>query len=73
MVVSCCICPNKYVPRGGISFHRLPAIVTHIDEQALAYSKERRETWLRLMRMQDMGEKEMSHLRVCSAHFDEGR
>ena len=73
-MVNCCSvfgCSNRSDREKDRSFHRLPKIITHLDEQTKEYSTERRSKWLSNIRRADLDGKKF--VWVCSDHFVTGK
>ena len=73
-MVNCCSvfgCSNRSDREKDHSFHRLPKIITHLDEQTKEYSTERRSKWLSNIRRADLDGKKF--VWVCSDHFVTGK
>ena len=73
-MVNCCTVfgsSNRSDREKDRSFHRLPKIITHLDEQTKEYSTERRSKWLSNIRRADLDRKKFAWL--CSDHFVTGK
>ena len=73
-MVNCCSvfgCSNRSDREKDRSFHRLPKIITHLDQQTKEYSTERRNKWLSNIRRADLEGKKF--VWVCSDHFITGK
>ena len=57
----------------GISFYRLPAIISHQGDRAQELSQKRRGLWLARIHRGDLGPEKYSNTRVCSRHFVSGK
>ena len=75
MVSFCAIvgCSKRIGRDKGISFFRLPKVITHQGEEAKALSEERRNTWLARISRADLSMEKQKNTRVCSDHFVSGK
>ena len=64
-------CPNRSDRVKDRFFHRLPKIITHLDEETKEYSVERRSKWLSNIRRTDLAGDKL--VWVCSNHFVTGK
>jgi hypothetical protein len=60
-------CGKRSNRDSGISFYRLPAIITHQGDKTKELSEKRRRLWLARIHRGDF--KPSDHSRVCSTHF----
>ena len=74
MVVKCSIlgCTNRKDREKELEFYRLPAVITNQGEGCEKLSNERRRVWLANIG-QDFENKNLQNVRVCSAHFVNGK
>ena len=70
VVLGCynCSCRDK-----GISFFRIPAVITHRGPQDLELSKKRRNGFIAAISRENITETILSNDRVCSKHFLSGK
>ena len=67
-------CSNRSNREKEKSFHRLPAIITREGSEIEELSRERRLAWIAALRRKDLTiEGNLSHVRVCSDHFQSGK
>jgi hypothetical protein len=64
-------CGKRSNRDSGISFYRLPAIITHQGDKTKELSEKRRRLWLARIHRGDF--KPSDHTRVCSTHFVTGK
>ena len=57
----------------GISFYRLPAVITHLAQKTYELSKKHRDAWLSSIHRADLVPKKYANTRVCSRHFVSGK
>ena len=74
-MVICAIvgCPNTSKRALGISFYRLPAVISHQGERAREFSQKRRDLWLARIHRRDLGAEKYPNTRVCGLHFVSGK
>ncbi|XP_045205950.2 uncharacterized protein LOC123558138 [Mercenaria mercenaria] len=74
MVVKCSIfgCTNRKDHETDLEYYRLPAVVTNQGEECEKLSSERRRLWLANIG-QNFENKNIQNVRVCSAHFVNGK
>jgi hypothetical protein len=65
-------CSNNSSRTTGVSFYRLPSVVTHQGDKARELSQKRRNTWLARIRRADLVPEKYANTRVCSRHFVTG-
>ncbi len=73
MVNFCAIvkCSSRSDRDEGISFYRLPAVISHQGERTQELSKKRRDLWLSRIHRDNF--KPSNHTRICSKHFIGGK
>ena len=74
-MVICCVvdCKNRSDNTSqDISFHRIPKVIIHQDEETKLLSKARREKWFQVIKREDVNV-DASYYRVCSQHFINGK
>lgn len=74
MVNFCAVynCSNKAGKKFNGSFFRIPAINRSAGIFIQELQKKRREKWLNALKREDIDEKKISQLRICSDHFVSG-
>lgn len=65
-------CGTKSGHDKGVSFYRVPTVVTNQGEQAEVLSKERRMRWIRAISRDDLTADVLNFNRVCQKHFVSG-
>eukprot|EP00795_Rhopilema_esculentum_P002436 gene2436-18090_t len=58
--------------QNGLTFFRVPAIITHQGEQTELLSTERRRKWIAAISREDLTDKKLANDRVCGHHFVSG-
>ena len=66
-------CPNTSKRAQGISFYRLPAVISHQGERDRELSQKRRDLWLARIHRRDLGAEKYPNIRVCGLHFVSGK
>lgn len=74
MVNFCAVynCSNKLGKKFNGSFFRIPAINRSAGNFIQEIQKKRREKWLSALKREDIDEKKIAQLRICSDHFISG-
>ena len=74
-IIGCKKNSKKKSNSDGVSFYRLPAVITHQGDRAKELSQRRRELWLaRILRTNlDLGPEKYPNTRICSLHFVSGK
>ena len=62
-------CGSKSSPGIGLTFCRVPSIVTNQGEEAKNLSRERRSRWISAISRADATQKILENDRVCGRHF----
>jgi len=65
-------CGNRTDRDKGVSFSRVPAIVTNQGEETQKLSELRRNLWISAISRADLTESLLDHGRVCGKHFTSG-
>ena len=76
-MVFCCVygCTNSEgndVKHQAASFHRIPKVISHHDEETRKMSQLRREKWFNAIKRKDINV-DATYYRVCSLHFSTGK
>ena len=73
-MVFCCVlgCSNRSENCTGKSFHRIPSVIAHHDEETKILSAERRTSWFNSIKRADVDTK-ANYYRVFSDHFIHGK
>ena len=68
-------CSNKSGKVKGVSFHRVPAVVTTKGEfmEELTLVRERRRRWISAISRESLSESILENDRVCGRHFISGK
>lgn len=59
--------------KSGLSFSRVPTIITNEGEAMEELTRERRRRWISALSRDDLTEKKLANDRVCNLHFVSGR
>ena len=57
----------------GVSFYRIPKIITHRGQRDYELSKKRRDGFLAAISLDGLTEKVLVNDRICSRHFRSGK
>ena len=66
-------CSNKSGKVKGVSFHRVPAVVTTKGEFMEELTRERRRRWISAISREGLSESILENDRVCGRHFISGK
>ena len=66
-------CSNRSGRDKGVSFYRIPKIITHRGQRDYELTKKRRDGFLAAISRDGLTEKVLMHDRICSRHFISGK
>ena len=52
-----------------VTFHRIPAVLKHLNERDLKLSKKRRDGYIATISREDIDHKALEKYQICSRHF----